>query len=107
MDFESVRSKLEVRRLRTCSPTGRTKLQIKGQFFAYIMRNIDRREREVSNEGMKLLLESSENTAFQATFLSEEATFLRALMVGIASINAHNCSLGWEFFFSGQGAIFS
>ena len=100
MDFESVRSKLEVRRLRTCSPTGRTKLQIKGQIFAYIMRNIDRREREVSNEGMKLLLESSENTAFQATFL-------RALMVGIASINAHNCSLGWEFFFSGQGAIFS
>ena len=44
---------------------------------------------------------------FQATFLSEEATFLRELMVGIASINGSNCSLGREFFFSGQGAIFS
>ena len=67
-DSRSVAFGLTVRLERTLSPTGRTKLQIKGQFFAYIMRNIDRREREVSNEGMKLLLESSENTAFQATF---------------------------------------
>jgi hypothetical protein len=44
---------------------------------------------------------------FQATFLLEETTFLRELMVGIASINGSNCSLGREFFFSGQGAIFS
>ena len=46
-------------------------------------------------------------SSFQATFLLEEATFLRELMVGIASINGSNCSLGREFFFSGQGAIFS
>ena len=44
---------------------------------------------------------------FQATFLSEEATFWWALMVGIASINGSNYSLGREFFFSGQGVNFS
>ena len=45
--------------------------------------------------------------SFQATFLLVEATFLRDLMVGIASINGSNYSLGREIFFSGQGVNFS
>ena len=44
--------------------------------------------------------------AFQATFVLEEATFLRVLMVGIASINGSNCSLGREFLRAGQAVNF-
>ena len=62
------------------------------------MRNIDRREREVSNEGMKLLLESSENTAFQATFWGWRGRFF-------VTINGSNYSLGREFLRARQAVI--